>query len=366
MSQYHHNDPNAATLRLSHGERWRPSLSWSKCNGHGGELLRSGARSWKFGSLSSPLWRDEWFLQRNGVLHGTLWTLDTLWRDTGDWEKPNSNSKCFFLWRNRLIFIPNNPTFQVSNFCFLKFSYVCGLHETGLHIRRKGETRWCVNARGEKVEVMEGDVALVMESPPGSVKRPPLQDLEAEQAICILGCELKAPWSSQASCQRCAGLCKEDRVHIEILHQNWNGTLRSNPKSENEATMRCTGLGVEGAWDPGQGTAGSWRHSLRPCRSSGCVRAQQLQLCSAAQQEAQDRLLHGCERASLLMEYDTLARSRQGGHGKADPLAKHLAEDLDLPMRVGFFWDLQGSHYMQDRSICKDRVREIKAGAIWS
>ena len=46
-------------------------------------------------------------------------------------------------------------------------------------------------------------------------------------------------------------------------------------------------------------TAGSWRHSLRPCRSSGCVRAQQLQLSSAAQQEsqrlteAQDRLLHG-------------------------------------------------------------------------
>ena len=42
------------------------------------------------------------------------------------------------------------------------------------------------------MEVMEGDrVALVMESP-GSVKRPPLHDLEAEQAICILGCELKA------------------------------------------------------------------------------------------------------------------------------------------------------------------------------
>ena len=73
-------------------------------------------------------------------------------------------------------------------------AHVCGLHETGLHIRRKGETRWRFNARGEKVEVMEGDrVALVMESPPGSVKRPPLQDLEAEQAICILGCELKAP-----------------------------------------------------------------------------------------------------------------------------------------------------------------------------
>ena len=47
---------------------------------------------WKFVKST----RDEWFLQRNGVLHGTLWTLDTLWRDTGDWEKPNSNSKCFF------------------------------------------------------------------------------------------------------------------------------------------------------------------------------------------------------------------------------------------------------------------------------
>ena len=56
------------------------------------------------------------------------------------------------------------------------------MHETGLHIRRKGETRWRFNARGEKVEVMPGDrVALVMVSPPGLVKRPPLQDLEAEQ-----------------------------------------------------------------------------------------------------------------------------------------------------------------------------------------
>ena len=105
-------------------------------------------------------------------------------------------------------------------------------------------------------------------------------------------------------------------------------------------------------------TAGSWRHSLRPCRSSGCVRAQQLQLSSAAQQESQRLRL-------------TLARSRQGGHGKADPLAKHLAEDLDLPMGHArkLFWNLQGSRYMQDRSIGKDRVLvrcEIKAGAIWS
>ena len=73
-------------------------------------------------------------------------------------------------------------------------AHVCGLMEQGLHIRRKGETRWRFNARYEKVEVMEGDrVALVLESPPGSVKRPPLEDLEAEQVVCILGCELKAP-----------------------------------------------------------------------------------------------------------------------------------------------------------------------------
>ena len=64
----------------------------------------------------------------------------------------------------------------------------------GLHIRGRGETRWHFNDRGEKVEVVEGDrVLLVMESPPSSVERPPLQDFEAEQAICILGCELKAP-----------------------------------------------------------------------------------------------------------------------------------------------------------------------------
>ena len=50
------------------------------------------------------------------------------------------------------------------------------------------------NDRGEKVEVVEGDRGpLVMESPPVSVGRLPLQDFEAEQAICVLGCELKAP-----------------------------------------------------------------------------------------------------------------------------------------------------------------------------
>lgn len=73
-------------------------------------------------------------------------------------------------------------------------AHVSGLGNLGVHIRRKGETRWRFNARHEKVEVMEGDrLALVLESPPGSVKAAPNEDLEAEQAVCILGCELKRP-----------------------------------------------------------------------------------------------------------------------------------------------------------------------------
>ncbi|CAL1158695.1 unnamed protein product [Cladocopium goreaui] len=73
-------------------------------------------------------------------------------------------------------------------------AHVSGLGNLGVHIRRKGETRWRFNARHEKVEVMEGDrLALVLESPPGSVKQAPNEDLEAEQAVCILGCELKRP-----------------------------------------------------------------------------------------------------------------------------------------------------------------------------
>ena len=118
VSEYHHNDPNATTLRLGHGERWIPSLSWSSCNGHGGELLCSGARSRKFGSLSSPLWRDEWFLQRNRILHGTLWTLDTLWRDTGDWESKTVIESCFFCektgWFSHQLLPFNSQTFVFS------------------------------------------------------------------------------------------------------------------------------------------------------------------------------------------------------------------------------------------------------------
>ncbi|CAJ1342999.1 unnamed protein product [Effrenium voratum] len=69
-----------------------------------------------------------------------------------------------------------------------------GLTPQGMHIRRAGETRWRYLARNEKAEISEGDrISILLESPPGSVKPAPQHDLEAEQATCILGCDLRRP-----------------------------------------------------------------------------------------------------------------------------------------------------------------------------
>eukprot|EP00913_Durusdinium_trenchii_P020711 g19451.t1 len=73
---------------------------------------------------------------------------------------------------------------------------VSGLSSLGLYVRRHRESRWQFHAKQKKVEIMEGDrVALVLESPPGSMKWLPGEgkDLEGDEAVCILGCELQRP-----------------------------------------------------------------------------------------------------------------------------------------------------------------------------
>ncbi|CAE7204475.1 PAPP5 [Symbiodinium sp. CCMP2592] len=74
-------------------------------------------------------------------------------------------------------------------------AYVSGL-KSGYHLRKIRETRWTWIAKGDKASIEEGDtIAIVLESPPGSEAPAPSKDLNAEEARCILGCELRRPLS---------------------------------------------------------------------------------------------------------------------------------------------------------------------------
>lgn len=70
----------------------------------------------------------------------------------------------------------------------------CGLTVQGLHLRTAGETRWKWLRRDEKAEIRRGDrIAVLLESPPGSSTPAPQRDLEAQEATCLLGMELRRP-----------------------------------------------------------------------------------------------------------------------------------------------------------------------------
>lgn len=72
-------------------------------------------------------------------------------------------------------------------------AYVSGL-KSGYHLRKIRETRWTWIAKGDKASIEEGDtIAIVLESPPGSEAPAAPNDLNAEEARCILGCELRRP-----------------------------------------------------------------------------------------------------------------------------------------------------------------------------
>jgi len=62
----------------------------------------------------------------------------------------------------------------------------------GLHLRRARATRWSWVAKGVETELHCHDrIALLLESPPLSVNPGPMRDLEAEEAVCLLGLELR-------------------------------------------------------------------------------------------------------------------------------------------------------------------------------
>lgn len=62
----------------------------------------------------------------------------------------------------------------------------------GLHLRRARATGWSWVAKGVETELHCHDrIALLLESPPLSVNPGPMRDLEAEEAVCLLGLELR-------------------------------------------------------------------------------------------------------------------------------------------------------------------------------
>ncbi|CAE7202294.1 unnamed protein product [Symbiodinium natans] len=72
-------------------------------------------------------------------------------------------------------------------------AFVSGI-KSGYHLRRAGETRWDWIPKDEKASIEEGDtIAMLLESPPGSEAPAKQQSLNAEEARCILGCELRRP-----------------------------------------------------------------------------------------------------------------------------------------------------------------------------
>eukprot|EP00928_Gymnodinium_smaydae_P041644 TRINITY_DN28154_c0_g1_i1.p1 TRINITY_DN28154_c0_g1~~TRINITY_DN28154_c0_g1_i1.p1 ORF type:complete len:444 (+),score=90.52 TRINITY_DN28154_c0_g1_i1:141-1472(+) len=68
----------------------------------------------------------------------------------------------------------------------------CGLSSAGLHVRTEGSTQWRWHAKDAKVQIHSGDcIALLLESPAGSGNPGPPSDLEASQARCHLGVEIR-------------------------------------------------------------------------------------------------------------------------------------------------------------------------------
>jgi hypothetical protein len=71
---------------------------------------------------------------------------------------------------------------------------VWGVPACGLHIRAFGEARWRWFAKNVKTTVYPGDViALLLESPRNSGTPGPSSDLEASQASCLLGLDIRVP-----------------------------------------------------------------------------------------------------------------------------------------------------------------------------
>jgi len=69
-----------------------------------------------------------------------------------------------------------------------------GLCKAGLHCRSSGETLWRWMAQDKEKELHVGDhIALLLESPPGSLTPGPTRDLEAHEVTCLLGVELRLP-----------------------------------------------------------------------------------------------------------------------------------------------------------------------------
>lgn len=64
----------------------------------------------------------------------------------------------------------------------------------GFHVKRASENFWCWVPDGEQVTIGSGDrVALLLESPRGSSKPAPSEDMASEKAACLLGLELSLP-----------------------------------------------------------------------------------------------------------------------------------------------------------------------------
>jgi len=75
-----------------------------------------------------------------------------------------------------------------------------GKTSAGMHVRVAGETTWRWVAKESSWPIHEGDrIAILMESPPGSSNPCASHDLEAKDAVCILGAELLPPTSSPVS-----------------------------------------------------------------------------------------------------------------------------------------------------------------------
>lgn len=83
---------------------------------------------------------------------------------------------------------------EVGADMLIHLARACGLTAQGMHLRTVGETKWKWLGRDEKAEIRGGDrIAVLLESPPGSSITAPQRDLEAHEATCLLGIELRRP-----------------------------------------------------------------------------------------------------------------------------------------------------------------------------